>query len=57
MYPCNLSLLQVLSDYKSEELDLTNEAVFRDLKKPSELVSDSGSAAPPPAQHHVTNTA
>ena len=28
--------LQVLSDYKSDELDLTDEAVFRDLKKPSE---------------------
>lgn len=27
----------VLSDYTSEELDLTDEKVYRDLKKPSEL--------------------
>ena len=29
------SCSQVLSDYTSDELDLTDEKVFRDLKKPS----------------------
>lgn len=28
---------QVLSDYKSDELDLSDRSVYRDLKKPSEI--------------------
>lgn len=28
--------VQVLSDYTSDELDLSDDKVFRDLKKPSE---------------------